>query len=127
MANRVVFGLRSGQYGLWISKPGFNVLTTALENMLFHTGMDAWQIAQSGTIAIANGSYGTISYASQGYVPLVVVVPACLYGEPGTNDWRYIKITNATTTSARINVDIGSSANYQGTCSYAVFKEPASG
>ena len=34
MVNRVVFGERNGDYGFWVSKPGFDVLTTGPSNLL---------------------------------------------------------------------------------------------
>ena len=37
MTNRVLFGQRNGVFGLWISKPGYDVLTADWNDMMFFT------------------------------------------------------------------------------------------
>jgi len=54
MANRILLGERSGQYGLWVSKPGFNVLTAGQDGLLLSMGEDSLQAVYSASVGIAN-------------------------------------------------------------------------
>ena len=80
MANRVVLGkLPDGNFGLLVSKPTQNVLTTAAKNMLFDSRLNRTGQVYAGANNIASiGSSGdnfltTNSKSSLGYIPLVIV------------------------------------------------------
>lgn len=72
MANRILLGERSGQYGLWVSKPGFNVATTGPENMLFSSGEGALQALHTGAVTIPNN--GAEVGANIPFVPYIPAV-----------------------------------------------------
>lgn len=75
MANRIVVGERSGQYGLWVSKPGFNVLTTGQENLLLSMGEDSLQAVRTGTVSLpSSGAEVSVSIpVSLPYTPLILM------------------------------------------------------
>lgn len=75
MANRIIMGERSGQYGLWVSKPGFNVLTTGQENMLLSIGEDSLQAVHTATISIPTNvpEVATSIPISIPYTPLILM------------------------------------------------------
>lgn len=54
MANRIVMGERSGQYGLWVSKPGNDVLTAGQDGLLLSMGEESLQAVYTGTVGISN-------------------------------------------------------------------------
>ena len=52
MANRVLLGKRGSEYGLWVSKPGSNVVSCDPEDMLFDSeNMDFGQVLARGMVA----------------------------------------------------------------------------
>ena len=80
MANRVVLGkLPDGNFGLLVSKPTQNVLTTASKNLLFDSRLNRTGQVYAGANNIASiGASGdnfltTNSKSSLGYIPLVIV------------------------------------------------------
>ncbi len=70
MANRVLLGERNGDYGLWISKPGQNVLTAGDGQLLFSPDFPILQVLYSQIIQ-TSGSGGsanyTVSWPDPGY------------------------------------------------------------
>jgi hypothetical protein len=70
MANRVLLGLRGSQYGLWVSKPGQNVLTAVDPNLLFSIDDKAFQVVQSGAVVFNSAAYIDITIPNLGYYPL---------------------------------------------------------
>ncbi|TDW20394.1 hypothetical protein EV128_12524 [Rhizobium azibense] len=73
MTNRVVFGAKGSLFGMWVSKPGFDVLTTANSNMLFGTDIpSSMQVVQAGRIAMGSGTGPwNVAIPNLGYYPLV--------------------------------------------------------
>lgn len=72
MVGRVAAGLRLGSYGIWVSKPGVEVLTAPDGGLLLSSDRKSAQVVASGIIAAStNGTYG-ISWPSTGFVPVVV-------------------------------------------------------
>jgi hypothetical protein len=73
MANRVLFGARGAELGLWISKPGVNVLTAADSGLLFKASMRAAQIIQYGRIAQPGGAFinTAVNIPNLGYRPII--------------------------------------------------------
>lgn len=59
MANRVLLGQRNSEMGLWISRPGFDVLTAGENDMLFLATptkqTKAFQIIQTGLVSWGSG------------------------------------------------------------------------
>ena len=73
MANRVQLGKRGSEYGLWISKPGSNVLTCDQEDMLFDsTNMDYGQTLARGYIAGDAGATNVTVTVRDGVDPFVI-------------------------------------------------------
>lgn len=68
MTNRVVMGNKGGTYGLWVSKPGVNVLTASETDMLLSTSGTFGQIVRSGSFAAGTGTY-SISWSALGFRP----------------------------------------------------------
>ena len=101
MANRVLFGQRGSEMGLWISKPGFNVLTASEADMLFLSTptkqIKAFQIIQSGRITFGGATYVDVYYPNPGFRP---VAGGYFYGSflgeveavhPGNGHVRYTR------------------------------------
>lgn len=76
MANIGLIGMRGAEAGLFIAKPGGNVLTDADADLLFSTTRRTLQPLQfgewSGLLASVGFNYLTINHASVGFVPLVM-------------------------------------------------------
>ena len=58
MGNRVILGNKGSDYGLWVSKTGENVATTAKQNMLFDS-----TVAETGGMVLKTGST-SVTFAS---------------------------------------------------------------
>lgn len=78
MANRVLFGQRSSDYGFWVSKPGFNVLSTGVGNLLYNFEDEIASVVISGMATVpAAPDYPTdlgivnITVPNQGFYPRV--------------------------------------------------------
>lgn len=71
MANRVLLGQRDSDYGLWVSRPGQNVVTANADQLLFDMNTPLFQAVVSG---VFTGSSGTvdITIANLGYSPMVI-------------------------------------------------------
>lgn len=73
MTGRVLLGLRAGEYGIWVSKPGVNVITAGDDALLLSSSRRSAQVVASGIIsASSGGSYG-ISWGNLGFVPVILV------------------------------------------------------
>ena len=73
MANRVQLGQRGSEYGLWVSKPGANVLTCDQEDMLFDsTNMDYGQTLARGYIEGDAGATNITVTVRDGVHPFVI-------------------------------------------------------
>lgn len=69
MTDRIVLGqLPGGRYGLRVSKPGFNVLSTGDNNILFDSDEEYLQVVESGS----RSSPGTINIPNLGFNPFVL-------------------------------------------------------
>lgn len=74
MTNRVILGKRGSKYGLWVSKPGVDVLTGSEDQMMLSTEAQSFQIVASGTISFPGvGGETSISIPNLGFEPLVLV------------------------------------------------------
>jgi hypothetical protein len=54
--NRIIFGNRSGTYGLFISRPGVDVLTATPSQLLLDTSSFINQVVQAGSATLTPGS-----------------------------------------------------------------------
>lgn len=75
MANRVLLGKKGSDYGLWVSRPGQNVLTANDADMLFSTSAEVVTVMQSGVVqltAAGAGRFDTVPL-NYGYTPFVRV------------------------------------------------------
>jgi hypothetical protein len=68
MANRVLLGKRGSDYGLWVSKPGVNVLTCDPEDMIFDTDLDYGQVVAKGSVSSATNVSVTVRDGVDPYV-----------------------------------------------------------
>ncbi len=70
--NMAVLGKKGASYGLWISKPGKDVLTASIADMLLSMDhVQLQQVLKSGVITVAGNSISTISITGYGFVPVV--------------------------------------------------------
>jgi hypothetical protein len=86
MANRVILGNKGSDYGLWVSKSGENVATTAKQNMLFDSTVaeTGGLVLKTGTVSFTfgtnqpNASSSDVYYnldgsnGSLGYIPMIM-------------------------------------------------------
>lgn len=73
MANRVIFGNRSGEYGLFVSRPGFDVTTANIDQLLMSTAAKNLQVIQRGEFTGTNGGTTTISWSALGFRPVIIL------------------------------------------------------
>jgi hypothetical protein len=74
MTNRVLLGDRSGGAGLFVSKPGVDVVTAVADDLLLSTSIQAFQIVQTGSHSDPGASSSfTASIPNLGFTPLVLV------------------------------------------------------
>lgn len=99
-----MLGERFGKTGVWVAKPGYDVLTCALEEMSFAPSYPTLQVIDSGTINITGSTGGgisrTLTHPDYGYNPLTLVT---VQGEPAATDRQpqvvgFARHTNRTTT-----------------------------
>jgi len=121
MANRVVIGNRNGQYGLWVSKPGYDVLTTSSSNLLFDMSGSVLQIIQSGEFSVSGTTNIPLSNTG-GITPLVIVWSKVqtYYGSTIQSFPDKFNV-NVTATTLTISLASGFSGTHTGT--YIVFGE----
>lgn len=67
MTDRVLLGNRGGEYGLWVSRPGFDVKTAGEDGLLMSTSIRTLQVVRSGSFS-GTGVVG-ISWAPVGFRP----------------------------------------------------------
>lgn len=135
MANRVLLGERSGQQGLWVSKPGVNVLTAGADQLLLSAGEASMQAIAAGSVSMAgsiNDTGVTVTIPSTPYVPLVLLnatPPGHQYNQDGIRYFdsaapRYRRVSD---TQLLIGVFWNSFQPMTFTVDYIVFARPISG
>ncbi|PZR92241.1 MAG: hypothetical protein DI537_13720 [Stutzerimonas stutzeri] len=76
MANRVLIGDRAGTMGMWISRPGYNVMTAADADMLFVASNSlntrSFQTAQEGSFALTTDQSIDIVFPYMGFLPIIL-------------------------------------------------------
>jgi hypothetical protein len=71
MANRVLLGSKGGQQGLYISKPGVDVLTASPDQLLFDTRLGHY----GSVIAFGTATAGSvINFPTMPYIPMAFVM-----------------------------------------------------
>lgn len=75
MANRVLLGKRDNTYGIWISKPGEDVLTATDEKLLFTMNRQPFMIIGRGTLTPFSGTnqHRYVTIPNLGYKPIFLV------------------------------------------------------
>lgn len=63
MANRIIIGDHGGMFKFRVSAPGYDVLTTSLDNMRFYESMNALVPYTQGTVTLGAGSNTTVGFA----------------------------------------------------------------
>lgn len=78
MTNRVLLGNRNGTMGMWVSKPGFDVITAADSQMMMIANKKAIQVIQKGLIDTTGQAWPYTVYFPDisGYGPLVKWEPS---------------------------------------------------
>jgi hypothetical protein len=61
MTNRIIIGQRNSLYGLWVSKPGANVVSAPESDLLFSMSGGMLQVFQKGSFTIPVGGNANIS------------------------------------------------------------------
>jgi hypothetical protein len=122
MANRVLLGQRGGAFGLWVSRPGVDVVTAGEDDMLFSSGdTENFMIIDSGVIGDPGaGATSTVSIPSMGFSPFVIF--SC---EKYPVSLEYLSSTSIRfRTFAAISVPGDSGVVRSGTIRYAVTNLP---
>lgn len=121
MTNRVILGQKGGNYGLWVSKAGFDVLTTTADNMLFDMSGSLLQIIQSGEFTV--NSTTNIPLSNTGGVTPIAMIwnkTQTYYGATGSLNPLFFDIS-VTSSQLSISLASGFTGTYTGT--YIVFGE----
>lgn len=100
MPNRVVLGERMGQMGMWVSRPGFDVLSTGRENMLLAFDELYVQVIQNGRVYVAPSSSVDVPIPELGYFPFVLY--SFDYIAVGTSN--FVSLTYVGTTLIRFTI-----------------------
>tara|TARA_B100000745_G_C20151387_1_gene394755 strand:+ start:503 stop:874 length:372 start_codon:yes stop_codon:yes gene_type:complete len=121
MTNRVLIGDRNGSQGLWVSKPGYDVLSASHDNMLFTMAGRILQIIQYGEFTVSSTTNIPLSNTG-GSTPTVLIWHKfqSYYGATGYLNPDYFDVS-ATSSQLSISVGSGFSGTYTGT--YIVFSE----
>lgn len=81
MTGRVILGQKAGQLGMWVSRPGVDVLSAVDDDMLLSTSRAGIQIIASGVIySPGNNTSHDFAIPALGYTPLVIVTGAYVGG-----------------------------------------------
>lgn len=99
MTNRIVLGKRGSDYGLWISKPGYDATTATAGQLLFSTGAyKAGQIILQGQVLVPRRYWSFIvTYPDLGYDPVIGLE---VYG------WAGASMTYLSRTQAQIEMAV---------------------
>lgn len=118
MANRVLLGKKGTEYGLWISKPGKDVTTAGIQDLLFSTSSSNYKYSQT----LAKGSYTFSSTAGDNFS---VTVP-CVNNVKPYVIWYTIQTFGAPAyfpgASLNMNVVVNYSFPSTNNCSVQFFK-----
>lgn len=70
MTDRVILGYRDNVgYGLWVSRPGFDVNTATDDQMLFNTTEESFKVLQKGSVVVPNNGNPVYVYHNLGVIP----------------------------------------------------------
>jgi hypothetical protein len=106
MANRVLAGKRGSDYGLWVSKPGYDVLTANFDQLIFNPYFAAMRAVVRGTATIpSNQPY----YSSDGNIETTATVS---YGETLSHVPYVIAIAQTSVWQVQINWHNGAGGKY---------------
>ena len=73
MARRVVFGLRGGEYGIWVSRPNVDVLSAGDDQLLLSSSRRSAQVIASGVLNVSAGqTYGISWPVNLGFSPVIL-------------------------------------------------------
>lgn len=70
MANRTIIGTRGTDVGIFISKPGIDVLTAAEQDLLLSTSQPSLQFVQMGSITFSSAGNIDVAIPDQGFAPV---------------------------------------------------------
>lgn len=128
MTNRVVLGHRgSGVYGLFISKPGFNVLTATDNNLLFNSNYGTLQIVQAGQVTIgSNSGTSDVGTSNLGFSPVCLTALKST-GRPGDSAYVELKVSYPSATIVRIHRVRTNDVPTNGVINYAIVSVPVNG
>lgn len=72
MARRVLLGQRSGNIGIWVSKPGIDVVSASADNLLLSSDIGNVQAIASGILS-SPATSTTVNFADLGFQPWVLL------------------------------------------------------
>lgn len=115
MANRICLGNRNGTYGLFVSQPGYDVLTAADANLSFDSRMPSVWVVTRGSVSIpANQNTASVVFGGMTAVPIIEINRQVFY--QSYNQWfitatvgRWIINTTASGLSFTRNGETGDS------------------
>lgn len=116
MTNRVLIGKKGSAYGIWISKPGYDVLSASLDQMLLSSERTPFMVIGQGVVS----AFTDINQTRALTIPNLGFRPIFLLGCPAFEiDVIYNSITSITFKSV-------SKRPYHsdGSCYYAYLTEP---
>lgn len=110
MVDRVIFGRRGAESGLFISKPGFDVNIANDDQLLFRTttGFETLQVVQSARVYLTTGNPFDITVPNLGYYPKVIIQSdwgANAIVSVGSNSHIFHWVEYLSLTSIRLHVD----------------------
>ena len=110
MTRRAVLGQRGGESGIWVSKPGKDVMTAGPADMLMTMDMVAMQVAIDRVAhCVPNGAgYCTITHPSLGFVGLAFLDFGAWYiTDQTTTTIEFFSVIAVDVRFIILNVEIG--------------------
>lgn len=133
MTNRILLGNGRGATGLWVSKPGHDVLTTGEGNLLFSMNGRISSVLTSGSVVFpvnAAGQVRNIPLSGTGGVTPIVNIQGSYRINSGTEVTEAGALTYGATfsvSSNNIQIAMGENINYQTSFYYIVFLDNING
>lgn len=117
MANRVFLGDRGDGLGIWVSRPGVNVLTAGMYDLLLDSSRQMITFVQSGVVTVYKDTTIQVSVSDLGYRPYLIGFVETYYQNANYNDYVYWRFISNTTVEIYYTSAYYSSASFR----YAIF------
>lgn len=116
MTNRVIVGNKNGVYGIWISKPGYDVLSANIDQMLLSSERTPFMVIGQGVVA----AFGDINQTRDIWIPDLGFRPMFVLGCPAF-EIDVIYNSNSSITFRSVS---RRPFHSDGSCYYAYLTEP---